>query len=271
MSATRPDMAMTPPSSLPLFPLAFRGYDRELVDARLAGLAAQLEKERQRGDQAERALRQFKLDVKEGRAQVPAWFANVGAEVDRVVDEAGTAAAKLLAQAGRRIQEAIDAAEAQAAERLRAVEEQTRQLQQAANETLAEAQTARARIEAEAAGAAEETRAKADLEAKALLARAGDEARLIWEQATRERQQIEAESERLTTLRQAMVDQLVQVYAPLGLTLVDTRLDSRPGAQDGHPAEAGEQVPAAVTNAGPVGGEQPVRPEARSERGGGGS
>jgi hypothetical protein len=45
----------------------------------------------------------------------------------------------------------------------------------------------------------------------------------VQEHAASERRQLEAERQRLATLRQSMVEQLVQVYAPLGLTLVDAR------------------------------------------------
>jgi hypothetical protein len=262
MSDTRPDTATTPTDSPPQFPLALRGYDRQLVDARLADLAEQVERERQRRNEAEQALRRFQVDVKEGRAQVPAWFTNVGVEVDRVVEEAGEAAAKLLAEAGRRIQAAIDAAEAQAAERLKAAEEQASTLEQAARTTLADAQTERTRLVAEASTAAEEARLQADRDARALLAKANDEAAIASAQAARERGLLEAERERLGTLRQAMVDQLGQVYAPLGFALVDTRRDLHPSPEDGRQT----QVAPAGAGAGPAGGGEPARPDAGSER-----
>lgn len=265
MSSNQPHQATTHAAGYPQFPLVFRGYDRELVDARLAGLVEQLERERRRSDDAERALHQFKLDVKDGRAQVPAWFTNVGDEVDRLVKEAGTAAAKLLAEAGRHIQTAIEAAEAQAADLLKAAEAQVGKVEQTARETLADAQTERVRLEAAAATAAEEVRAQADRDTKALLAKANEEVMRASDHAARERLLLEAESERLTTLRQAMVEQLGQVYAPLGLTLVDTRHDLQPGAEDGYRSDHDKPDPSAATDGGSVDGQRPVLPDARSE------
>ncbi|HEX6676075.1 MAG TPA: hypothetical protein VF486_13715 [Actinomycetes bacterium] len=223
MSAAQPDQATTPAVSLPRFPITVWGYERRYVDSFVAGLVEQLERERRRSDQAERGLRQLQQDVEQGRAQVPAWFSSVGTEIDQVLDNAGRAAAKLLAEAGRRIQAATDAAEAQAAERIREAEEQARQLGEAARAALQDAQAERARIEAAAGRAAEEQRARADLDTKALLARAHDEARRVHEHADQERHQLEAERAQLASLRESMVEQLVQVYAPLGLTLVDAR------------------------------------------------
>lgn len=246
MSTPPPDSATTPTFSTPHPPLTLWGYDRRFVDTCLAELGEQLEQERQRRDQAERALHQLRLEVEEGRAQVPAWFANVGTEVDRVLEEAGTAAAKLLAAAGRRVQEAIDQAETQAADRLRAAEEEARRQEQAARQTLKDAEVERARIEAAATSAAEEKRSQADRDAKTLLAKANDEAGRALDQAARERRLLEAESQHLTTLREAMVQQLVKVYAPLGLTLVDTRGELQPAARDQRPAEPEEPSPAAM-------------------------
>jgi len=276
MSTPRPDSATTPqPDSTPTPtvrpphpPLTLWGYDRRFVDACLAELVEQLEQERQRRDQAERALHQLRLEVKEGRAQVPAWFTNVGTEVDRVLEEAGTAAAKLLAATGRRVQEAIDQAETQAADRLKAAEEQARQLEQAARETLADAEAERARIEAAATRAAEEKQAQADRDAGALLAKANEEAGRALDQAAHERRLLEAESQHLTTLREAMVQQLVKVYAPLGLTLVDTRGELQPAAQDGRRAEPEEPNPAATVEASADEGKEPLWRELWAERGG---
>jgi len=217
------------------------------VDSFVTGLVEQLERERQRSDQAERGLRQLQQDIEQGRAQVPAWFSSVGEEIDQVLDNAGRAAAKLLAEAGRRIQAATDAADVQAAERLREAEEQVRKLEEGARAALQDAQAERARVEAAASRAAEEQLARADRDTKALLARTHDEARRVHEHADHERRQLEAEREQLATLRQSMVEQLVQVYAPLGLTLVDARGEIQAPAQDGQRTGPQEPNPAAVT------------------------
>jgi hypothetical protein len=227
------------------------------VDSFVTGLVEQLERERQRSDQAERGLRQLQQDVEKGRAQVPAWFTSVGTEIDQVLDNAGRAAAKLLAEAGRRIQAATDAAELQAAERLREAEEQVRKLGETARAALEDAQAERARIEAATGKAAEEQLARADRDTKALLASAHDEARRVHEHADRERQQLEDERTQLAALRQSMVEQLVQVYAPLGLTLVDARGEIQASTQDGHRAKPQEPDPTAATEAAAADGQRP--------------
>src|SRR6266540_1447937 len=219
MSVAQPGPATTPAVTLPRFPITLSGYERRYVDSFVTGLVEQLERERQRSDQAERGLRQLQQDIEQGRAQVPAWFSSVGEEIDQVLDNAGRAAAKLLAEAGRRIQAATDAADVQAAERLREAEEQVRKLEEGARAALQDAQAERARVEA----------------------------RRVHEHADHERRQLEAEREQLATLRQSMVEQLVQVYAPLGLTLVDARGEIQAPAQDGQRTGPQEPNPAAVT------------------------
>lgn len=197
MSATKPDTAIDNTVGGPGFPLVLRGYDRQLVDSRVSALVEQLEKERQRGDEAERALSQLRLDMTAGRAQLPAWFASLGIEVGEILDQARVAAEKLLAEAGERIQAAIEAAEVEVADRLKAAEEQASTLEQAARERLAEAETERDRIKAEATKAAEELRTRADREAKVVLAEARDQAKLAWQEAARERRLLEADTKRL--------------------------------------------------------------------------
>jgi cell division septum initiation protein DivIVA len=235
MSAAQSSPAAPTAVTVPRFPITLWGYERRYVDSFVTGLVKQLEGERQRSDQAQRALRQLQQDVEHGRAQVPAWFSSVGTEIDQVLDNAGRAAAKLLAEAGRRIQAATDAAEVQAAERLREAEEQVRKLEEAARAVLADAQSEGARIETAAGRAAEEQLALADRETSALVARANEEARRVQEHAASERHQLEAERQQLATLRQSMVEQLVQVYAPLGLTLVDARGQLQASRGDSQP------------------------------------
>src|SRR5215217_8095950 len=291
MSASQPETdpndTLDPKGSLAQFPLVLRGYDRHLVDTRLAELAEELNQQRRRADEAEQALQQLQQDVRGGR-QLPAWFSSLGAEVRQVGEQAARAADQLLAEAGTHAQAAIDGAEAasrrkaaeeqahtlkqraqetiaqaeaerdrsqreataaaerliaeaetraqeamddaatQAAARLKGAEDQARNLEQSAQNTLAQAQAERARIQAEATAAAEELRAQADRDAGALLDKAQEEATLAWQKAARERGLLDAETERLTSLRQRMVEQLGQVYAPLGLTLVDTRQELEP-------------------------------------------
>ena len=328
--STQPDTPTDPPASAAEFPLVLRGYDRHLVDSCMAELVEQLDKERERSDQAEQALQQLRLDIKAGR-QLPEWFASLGAEVRQVGEQAGiaaetllgevgkraqttvdaaeveaadrrkaaeeqannleetaretlaeaqterariqaeatAAAERLVAEAGKRAQTAIEAAEAQAADRLKAAEEQARNLEETARETLAAAQTERARIQAEATTAADEARARADRDATAMLAKAQEEATLAWQKAARERVLLEAENKRLTTLRQRMVEQLGQVYAPLGLTLVDTRRELEPSKQSaGGEIQTGRvEAPATATDAKHE-DDQPARPDDEDTRNG---
>jgi hypothetical protein len=298
-----------PTGSVAQFPVVLRGYERHLVDARLAELVEGLDRQRRRADQAEQALQQLQQAIKAGR-QLPAWFASLGAEVRQVGEHAAKAAEQLLAQAGTRAQAAIDGAEAeatsrrqaaedqarnleqtaqqtlaqaeaerdrrdreataaaerlvaeadkraqeamdtaaaQAASRLKAADDQARNLEQTAQQTLAQAEAERARIQAEATAAAEEVRAQADRDAAAMLDKAQEEATLAWQKAARERGLLDAEMERLTTLRQRMVEQLGQVYAPLGLTLVDTHQDLEPSSEGALQAPTDQPEPPATAS-----------------------
>jgi hypothetical protein len=256
MSAAQPDPAAPTGVTIPRFPIALWGYERRYVDSFVTGLVKQLEGERQRTDQVERALHQLQQDVEQGRTQVPAWFSSVGTEIDQVLDNAGRAAAKLLAEAGRRIQAATDAAEMQAAERLRQAEDQVRKLEETARAALEEARSEGARIQAAAGRAAEDQLARAERETKALVERAQEEARRVQEHAAGERRQLEAERQQLATLRQSMVEQLVQVYAPLGLTLVDARGQLPASAHGGNQPRL--QMPSPVVTVAPDAVSQPA-------------
>jgi hypothetical protein len=235
------------------FPVVLRGYDRQLVDGRMAELAEQLAAERQRSEQAERALQQLHMEVKEGRQQLPGWFADLGDEVSQVVQEAGLAVGRLLTETGTRAQAALDAVKAQAAERLKAAEEQASTLEETARQRLAEAEATKARLNAEATTAAEQVRAQAERDAQAIVSRAQEQADAAWQQAAQERRMLAAEAERLGTLRKAMVEQLTRVYAPLGLTLVDTRSLPAPSAEGGptpHSATSAPPTPPTDTDRG---------------------
>jgi hypothetical protein len=331
MSASQPETdpndTLDPKGSLAQFPLVLRGYDRHLVDTRLAELAEELNQQRQRADEVERALQQLQQDVRVGR-QLPAWFSSLGAEVRQVGEQAARAADQLLAEAGTHAQAAIDGAEAeaasrrkaaeeqaqtleqraqetiaqaeaerdrsqreataaaerlvaeaetraqeamddaaaQAAARLKAAEDQAHNLEQSAQDTLAQAQAERARIQAEATAAAEELRAQADRDAAALLDKAQEEATLAWQKAARERGLLDAETERLTSLRQRMVEQLGQVYAPLGLTLVDTRQELEPSNRGALEAPTDQpDTPATASQPDPFQDQQPDQQERSSE------
>jgi hypothetical protein len=333
MSASQPETAsdhngtQDPKGSVAEFPMVLRGYDRHLVDVRLAELVDELDQQRRRADETEQALQQLQQDVRVGR-QLPGWFSSLGAEVRQVGEQAAMAAEQLLAEAGTHAQAAIDGAEAEAASRRKAAEEQAHNLEQRAQETLtqaegerdrrhreataaaerliaeaetraqeamdtaaaqaaarlkaaegqahdleqraqdtlAQAQAERARIQAEATAAAEELGAQADRDATALLDKAQEEATLVWQKAARERVLLEDETERLTTLRQRMVEQLGQVYAPLGLTLVDTRRELEPSSQGAPEAPTGQpNAPATASQQAQLEDQLPDQQEPSSE------
>jgi endonuclease IV len=210
MSADKPHPTAEPKAGVPQFPVVLRGYDRELVDFRVAELVARLQQERQHRRAVEQALRQLQLDVESSRGQLPGWFASLGAEVNQVLEQAGAASKQLLAEAGKRVQATIDTAHAHATDRIKTAEEQANQLEQAAEATLANAQREQVRLETEAAQAAEQARAQADRDAKATIdmahAQAADRIKTAEEQANQLEQAAEAtlanaqrERERLET------------------------------------------------------------------------
>ena len=220
------------------FPVVLRGYDRQLVDARLGELAGQLEMERRQRLNAEQ-----RLDQGDGgnalavRDQPTPSFLSLGARAAKVFEEAGTVAERLIGEAQEQARLVIDAAQAEADERLKAAEEQASALEREAGERLGEAEAARMRMEAEAAEAAEAVLADAERDAEAQRAEAREEIRRAWLKADRERQLLEAEAQRLQTLRRILAEQLDQVHTHLGLALRATG----DGAEDqvGSDAEAG--------------------------------
>jgi cell division septum initiation protein DivIVA len=189
-------------ASVSQFPLVLRGYERHLVDARLAELDEALDTQRRRADEAEQALSQLQQDIKDGQ-QLPAWFASLGAEVRQVGEQAAIAAEQLLAEAGTRAQVAIHGAEAEAADRRRAAEEQASNLEQRARDTLAQAETERAQSQAEATAAAKRLIAEAETRAQEAMATSAAQA------AAR----LKAAEEQATNLEQSAQETLAQAQA----------------------------------------------------------
>ena len=232
MTAGESDTAADPSDSGPRFAVADWGYDRRLVDAHAAELVQQLAKERRRGDQAERALSQLRLDIHPPQGQGPEGAGAREADTAQMLEQAGVVAARLLAEAGRRVEATILAAGAKAADRLKTAAQQASSLERQARQLLAEAELERARIQAAATRNAEQLRAQADREARALIARAREDAELAWQAAVRQRRLLEAEADALATHRQRMVEQLGRLYAPLGLLVVDADESHRAGRGD---------------------------------------
>jgi cell division septum initiation protein DivIVA len=212
--------ASEPDGGVGHFPVVLRGYDRQLVDAQLGELARQLEQERQQRADAEQRLQQ----LNEGNAlavrdQPTASFGSLGARAAKVFEEAGAVAERLIGEAQEQARAIIDAAQAEAAARSQAAQEQASELEQAAQARLAEAEAEQARIQAEAAEAGKALLADADRDAEAERAAAREEIRHAWQTADRERLLVEAETQRLQTLRQILAEQLSQVQTHLGLAL----------------------------------------------------
>lgn len=241
------------------FPVVLRGYDRQLVEARLGELTGQLEQERRQRRNVEQRLDQVDggnaLAV---RDQPQASFLSLGARAAKVFEEAGSVAESLIGEAQEQARLIIDAAQAEAGERLKAAENQASALEQVAGERLAEAEARQMRIEAEAAEAAEAVLADAEHDAQAQRAEAREEIRRAWQKADRERQLLEAEAQRLQTLRRILADQLGQVHTHLGLALRAT--DDGGEDQDESDVEASRaESPDPATRAHP-GAEEPQGP-----------
>jgi hypothetical protein len=216
-----------PSDSGPPFPVVDWGYERHLVDFCVAEMVQQLAEERRRGDQAEQALAQLQLNLHTGRGQGP--DGAVEAEPAQVLQRAGVIAAGVLAAAGRRVEAIIVAAGAKAADRLKTAAERARRLEEQAGQLLGEAELERARIQVAAARTAEWVRARADREARALIAKVRADAEVAWQAAVGQRRVLAAEAQALATHRQRMVEQLGQLYAPLGLLVVDADDHDRDG------------------------------------------
>jgi hypothetical protein len=244
VTAFDPNPASEPDGGAGHFPVVLRGYDRQLVDAQLGELARQLEQERQQRADAEQRLHQ----VDEGNAlavrdQPTASFVSLGARAAKVFEEAGAVAERLIGEAQEQARAIIDAAQAEAAARLQAAEEQASELEQAAQARLAEAEAEQSRIEGEAAEAAEALLADADRDAEAERVAAREEIQRAWHKADHERLLVEAETNRLQTLRQILAEQLGQVQTHLGLALRAT--SDRAQGQGGSDVDAGQGEPTA--------------------------
>lgn len=227
MTASESDTAADPSHRGPGFPVADWGYERGLVDARVAELGQQLAAARRRGDQAERALSALGLDLPARHGQGPGGA--VEADPAGLLEWAGVVAAGVLAEAGRRVEATILAAGVKAAARLRTAAERAGSLEQEARQLLVEAEGERVRIRVAATRRAEQVRAGADREARALIAKARGDAEVAWEAAVRERRRVAAQAEALATHRQRMVEQLGRLYGPLGLLVVDADEHDRGG------------------------------------------
>ena len=260
MTAFDPNLASEPEGSAGRFPVVLRGYDRQLVGTRLGELAGQLEQERRQRADAEQRLQQ--LDVGNAlavRDQPTASFLSLGARAAKIFEEAGTVAEQLIGEAQEQARAIIDAAQAEAGERLEAAAEKASELEQAAQARLAEAEAEQARIETEAAEAAEALLADAERDAEAERVAAREEIRRAWQQADGERLLVEAETQRLQTLRRILAEQLGQVHTHLDLALRAS--DDRAEGEGGSDVTVDHAEPTAAASEATGEGAPAVEPE----------
>jgi DivIVA protein len=207
-----------PKVDMPDFMVVLRGFDRRQVEMWAAEVAAQIEQERLRADEAEKRAYRVQIENKGAPS-----FSHLGTHVASILEEAGKSSENMLADAAERAQEAIDAAEEEAAEIIKAAEHRAGEIEGEAQRTLEQARAEGAQVEEDALQAAEEMRAQAEQDARAVLEEARDATDMIWQEAERERIGVEAETIRLETLRHRSLEQLGRVYGHLESVLDEVR------------------------------------------------
>ncbi|HEX9343260.1 MAG TPA: hypothetical protein VF995_06555 [Actinomycetota bacterium] len=231
-------------TELPNFPVVLRGYDRQQVTAYVEELAANLEGERQRADQAERHMAQMQLEISPARNQPPPTFEHLGAQAARVLEQAGMSAERLVEEAQVRADGIVADAQAQSSDLVDAAEQQAEQLDREAAQRLAEAGRQRDRMLAAAEHDAEQVRAGADADARRMLAEARTLAERIRREAEEERAATEAEADQLQDIHDSLLRHLSQVHGELGDVLA-ARGDGGHEEPAADPARAPqEQAPA---------------------------
>jgi hypothetical protein len=207
-----------PKVDMPDFMIVLRGFDRRQVEMWAAEVAAQIEQERLRADEAEKRAYRVQIENKGAPS-----FSHLGTHVASILEEAGKSSENMLADAAERAQEAIDAAEEEAAEIIKAAEHRAGEIEGEAQRTLEQARAEGTQVEEDALQAAEEMRAQAEQDARAVLEEARDATDMIWQEAERERIGVEAETIRLETLRHRSLEQLGRVYGHLESVLDEVR------------------------------------------------
>jgi DivIVA protein len=218
VSAFEPQLPTDPKVDMPDFMVVLRGYDRRQVEMWAGEVANQIEQERLRADEAEKALYRMQIDGKGSPS-----FSHLGSHVASILEEAGRSSENMLADAAERAQESIDTAEAQAAEIVKAAEQRAGDVEQETRRILDEARAEGARAEEDALQAAEDMRGQAEHDARTVLEEARDATDLIWQEAERERVTVEAETIRLEALRHRSLEQLGRVYGHLESVLDEVR------------------------------------------------
>jgi hypothetical protein len=266
VSAFEPQPPAEPRVDMPEFMVVLRGFDRRQVEAWARELAHQVEQERQRANEAERALYRMQME-----GSSPPSYSHLGAHVASIIEEAGKSAEAMQADAAERAQETVEAAEAEGVELIKAAEHRVGEIEQEARRVLDASRAEGERVRTEARDAAEEMRAQAEQDARAVLEEARDATDLIWQQAERERVAVEAETQRLEALQSRAYEQLGRVYGHLESVLDEVRrgIGVQPEidlTDEGlratvEPAEPVGPVPGEPEPAEPVEPVEPVEPE----------
>jgi DivIVA protein len=257
VSAFEPQPLSQPTVDMPDFMVVLRGFDRRQVEVWAKEVAAQIEQERQRADEAEKVL--YRMQMEKGTPS----FTSLGSHVAGIIEEAGKSAENMLADAADRAQEAIDAAEEEAAEIIKAAEHRAGEIEQDARQVGDEHRAEGMRVEEEARAAAESMRAQAEQDARTVLEEARDATDLIWQEAQRERVAVESEAIRLETLRHRSLEQLGRMYGHLESVLDEVRAGIGRVDEDAVEAEAAATLAAGRPEA-PDGAGKPASAEAGS-------
>jgi cell division septum initiation protein DivIVA len=189
----------------PEFPVVVRGYDRRRVNAYLQSMVSRLAAEHDRAVQAEQAVANNQ----------PPTFEHLGAEAIKVLELANGSAEMLVAEARRRGETIVEDAEGQAADLFEETKQRAERLHAAARGTLTEAANERDRILTEANDQASQIRAQAEDDARAMLEEAQSASQRMWEKVRGECTVMQAETERLQTLRDRTMQHLSRVQTDL--------------------------------------------------------
>jgi hypothetical protein len=265
VSAFEPQPPAEPRVDMPEFMVVLRGFDRRQVEAWAKELAHQVEQERQRANEAERALYRRQME-----GSSPPSYSHLGAHVASIIEEAGKSAEAMQADAAERAQETVEQAEAEGVGLIKAAEHRAGEIEQEARRVLDASRAEGERVATEARDAAEEMRAQAEQDARAVLEEARDATDLIWREAQRERVTVEGETRRLEALRSRAYEQLSRMYGHLESVLDEVRrgIGVQPeidltdeGLATVEPAEPVGPVPGEPEPAEPVESAEPDQPE----------
>ena len=218
VSAFEPQPPAESKVDMPEFVVVRRGVDRRQVEEWGKKLTSLIERERQRAEQAERALYRSQLEAK----GTPS-FTHLGAHAAGIIEEAGQSAEKMLLDAAERAQETVGMAEAEAAKIVEAAEGRAGEVEDAARQDAERLRAEGDRDAAEVREAAEGFRAQTEQKARSLLEDAREAAEALWQEAERKRVAVEGETRRLEALRERTHEQLARMYGHLESVLGEVR------------------------------------------------